>query len=73
MEKPDLLAHAAECERALHVATDAEHREMLQRLRSAWLDLTRADSLARDPKRQEEIAALRRLHNEMVAVQPTLH
>jgi hypothetical protein len=73
METRDLLAHAAECDRALQLATEAEHREMLQRLRSVWLGLARDESIARDPERQEEIAALRRLHNEMVAMQPTLH
>jgi hypothetical protein len=73
MRKSDLLAHAAECERALQVATEAEHRDVLQRLRAVWLGLAREHSLARDPQMQEEIAALRHLHEQVAAVQPTLH
>jgi hypothetical protein len=72
MEKPDLLAHAAECERALHVATDAERRGVLQRLRALWLGLACEPSMARDPDMQESIAALRRLH-EITVARPTLH
>jgi hypothetical protein len=73
MEKFDLLAHAAECERALDVATEAIHRDVLQRLRAVWLGLAREQQMARDPEMQEGIEALRRLHAEITAVQPTLH
>jgi hypothetical protein len=73
MEKSDLLAHAAECERALQVATEADHREALQRLLALWLGLAREQHMARDPEMQAGIAALRRLHAEITAVRPTLH
>jgi hypothetical protein len=73
MGKSDLLAYAAECERALQVATEAEHRDVLQRLRAVWLGLAREQGMAQDPEIQEGIAALRRLHSQIAAVQPTLH
>jgi hypothetical protein len=73
MRKSDLLAHAAECERALQVATEPEQRRLLQQLRSVWLGLARERSMARDPEMQEAIAALRHLHSEIAAVRPTLH
>jgi hypothetical protein len=73
MIKSDLLAHAAECERALQLVTDAEHRDVLQRLREVWLGLAREQSMVRDPEMQEAISALRRLHNQLAAAQPTLH
>jgi hypothetical protein len=74
MNKPDLLAHAAECDRALHLATEPARRHMLERLRSVWLGLAHEQSLARDPEMQESIAALKRLQLEIIAVRrPTLH
>jgi hypothetical protein len=73
METRDLLAHAAECERALQVATETEHRDMRRQLRKAWLDLADEQSIARAPDWQEELAALRRLHTNLTAVQATLH
>ena len=73
MEKSDLLAHAAECERSLQVVTEADHRNALQRLRSLWLGLAYEQHTARDPEMQESIAALRRLHAEMTTVRPRLH
>jgi hypothetical protein len=72
MEKPDLLAHAAECERALPVTTDAERRGVLQRLRALWLGLAREPSMAREPDMQESLARLRRVH-EITVAGPTLH
>ncbi|HEY8440215.1 MAG TPA: hypothetical protein VIK79_02070 [Xanthobacteraceae bacterium] len=73
MEKSDLFARAAECERALHVATDADRRSGLERLRKAWLTLAHDQQLAGDPEMQEAITALRRLHAEIAAVRATLH
>lgn len=73
MVKSDLLAHAAECERALQLATDAEHRDVLQQLKAVWLWLAREQSMAREPEMQEDLAALKCLHTEITAVQPTLH
>ena len=72
MGKSDLLAHAAECERALQLVTEAEHRDVLQRLRSVWPSLAREQSLARDPEMQEDIAALQQLHAELAAAHPAL-
>jgi hypothetical protein len=73
MDKSDLFARAAECDRALHMATDADRRSGLERLRKAWLTLAYDQQLARDPEMQEAIAALRRLHAEIAAVRATLH
>jgi hypothetical protein len=73
MEKSDLFAHAAECERALHAATDRDRRSGLARLRNVWLTLAYDQQLARDPEMQEAISALRRLHAQMLPVRPTLH
>jgi hypothetical protein len=73
MEKSDLFARAAECERALHVATDADRRSGLERLRKAWLTLAHDQQLAKDPEMQEAITALRHLHAEIAAVRATLH
>jgi len=73
MGKSDLLAYAAECERALQVARDAEHRDVLHRLRAVWLALAREHSIARDPEMKEDIAALQELHAEITTVRPTLH
>jgi hypothetical protein len=73
MEKSDLLAHAAECERALQVATAADHRELLQQVRTLWLGLAHEQSMARHPEMQESIAALQRLHVEITLARATLH
>jgi hypothetical protein len=74
MGRSDLFAHAAQCERALHVATDADHRTALKRLRTLWLELaTEEDANQDDPETQEAISALKRLHSEIAAAQPTLH
>jgi hypothetical protein len=73
MGQSDLLVHAGECERALHIATDAEHRKGLKRLRNAWLLLADDQRRARDPHMQEAISVLRRLHVEIAAVRATLH
>jgi hypothetical protein len=74
MRQSDLLVHAAECERALQFVTDAEHRDVLQRLRAVWLGLAREQSMARDPEMQEAILALKHLHSQLAAAQqPTLH
>ena len=71
MGKCDLLARAAECERALQVAT--EQRDLLQQVRDVWLGLAREQRMARDPKMQKAIADLKRLHAEITAAGPTLH
>jgi len=72
MRKSDLLAHAAECERTLQVATEPEQRHLLQQVREVWLGL--ADQrMARDPDMQVAIADLKRLHAEITAAKPTLH
>jgi len=73
MGQSDFLAHAAECERALQVARDADRRSGLERLRKAWLTLAHDQQLAGDPEMQEAITALRRLHAEIAAVRATLH
>ena len=73
MEKSDLFAHAAECERALHAATDRDRRSGLARLRNVWLTLAYDQQLARDPEMQEAISALWHLHAQMLPVRPTLH
>ena len=73
MEKLDFLAHAAECERALHVATAADQREVLQRLRTLWLGLAHEQSMAGHPDMQESIAALQSLHAEITVARATLH
>jgi hypothetical protein len=72
MGKSDLFARAAECERALHLATDADHRSTLRRLRTAWLRLAAEEHIQKQTT-QEAISALKRLHNEIAAAQPTLH
>jgi hypothetical protein len=72
MGKSDLFARAAECERALHLATDADHRSTLRRLRTAWLRLAAEEHIQKQAT-QEAISALKRLHNEIAAAQPTLH
>jgi hypothetical protein len=41
-----LVPHAAECERAIHIATDADRRSGLERLRTAWLTLAHDQQLA---------------------------
>ena len=73
MEKHDFLAHAVECERALQVATVADQRDALRRLRALWLGLAHEHSMARDPELQESIAALQRLHAEITLARATLH
>ena len=73
MGKCDLLARAAECERALQVATEPEQRDLLQQVRDVWLGLAREQRMARDPKMQKAIADLKRLHAEITAAGPTLH
>jgi hypothetical protein len=73
MNRRDLLVHAAECERALQVASETEQRHLLQQLRDVWLGLARERSMARDPEMQEAISALKRLHGEITVVKPTLH
>jgi len=73
MGQSDFLTHAAECERAIHIATDADRRSGFERLRRAWLTLAHNQQLARDPEMQEASSALRRLHGYMIAAQPTLH
>ena len=73
MNRRDLLVHAAECERALQVATEKELRRLLQQLKDVWLGLARERSMARDPEVQEAISALKRLHGEITVVKPTLH
>jgi hypothetical protein len=73
MGKSDLFARVAECERALHVASDADRRSGLERLRKVWLALAYDQQLALDPEMQEAISALRRLHARMITARPTLH
>jgi hypothetical protein len=73
MGQSDFLAHAAECERAIYIATDADRRSGLERLRRAWLTLAHDQQLARDPEMQEAASALRRLHGYMIAARHTLH
>jgi hypothetical protein len=73
MGKSDLLAHAAECERTLQVATEPEQRHLLQQVREVWLGLARDQRMARDPDMQVAIADLKRLHAEITAAKPTLH
>jgi hypothetical protein len=73
MNRRDLLAHAAECERALHLATEKEKRHLLQQLKDVWLGLAHERSMARDPEMQEAISALKHLHGEVTVVKPTLH
>jgi hypothetical protein len=73
MGKSDLFARAAECERALHLATDADHRSTLRRLRTAWLRLATEEHTVHEPGTQETISVLKRLHSEIAAAQPTLH
>jgi hypothetical protein len=73
MGKSDLFARVAECERALHVASDADRRSGLERLRKVWLALAYDQQLALDPEMQEAISALRRLHVRMITARPTLH
>jgi hypothetical protein len=73
MGQSDFLAHAAECERALQVARDADRRSGLERLRKAWLTLAHDQQLARDLEMQEAASALRRLHGHMIAARATLH
>ena len=73
MQKYDLLANAAECERALHAATDADSRSAIERLRNLWLALASEEQIARHPDMVESISALTRLHAEMTAVRATLH
>ena len=73
MGKSDLLARAAECERALQVATEPEQRDLLQQVRDVWLGLAREQRMARDPEMQKAIADLKRLHAEITAAKPTLH
>ena len=73
MGQSDFLAHAAECERALQVARDADRRSGLELLRKAWLTLAHDQQPARDPEMQEAASALRRLHGHMIAARATLH
>ncbi len=73
MGQSDFLAHAAECERAIHIASDADHRSGLERLRRAWLTLAHDQQFAGDPEMQEAASALRRLHSHMIAARHTLH
>jgi hypothetical protein len=73
MGKSDLLAHAAECERALQVATEPEQRDLLQQVREVWLGLAREQRMARDPEMEKAIADLKQLHAEITPVGPTLH
>ena len=73
MGKCDLLARAAECERALQVVTEPEQRDLLQQVRDVWLGLAREQRMARDPEMQKAIADLKRLHAEITAAGPTLH
>jgi hypothetical protein len=72
MGKSDLFTRAAECERALHLAIDADHRSTLRRLRTAWLRLATEEHIQKQAT-QEAISALKQLHNEIAAAQPTLH
>jgi hypothetical protein len=73
MQKSDLLANAAECERALHATTGADSRSAIERLRNLWLGLACEGHMARHPDMREAISALARLHAEMTAVRATLH
>jgi hypothetical protein len=74
MGRSDLFAHAAQCERALHIATDADQRTALKQLRALWLELATQQQMNEDdPETQEAISALKRLHSEIAAAQPTLH
>jgi len=73
MGQSDLLAHTAECDRALHITTDAEHRRGLTQLRNTWLLLAYDEQRARDPRMQEAISILRRLHLKVAAVRATVH
>jgi hypothetical protein len=73
MGRSDLFAHAAQCERALHIATDADQRTALKQLRSLWLELATQQMDEDDPETQEAISALKRLHSEIAVPQPTLH
>ena len=73
MGPSDFLAHAAECERAIHIATDADRRSGLERLRRAWLTLAHDQQRTREPEMQEAASALRRLHGYMIAARHTLH
>jgi hypothetical protein len=73
MGKYDLFARVAECDRALHVATDADRRNGLERLRNVWMSLLHDEQLVRDPGMEEAISILRKMHSKMVVTAPVLH
>jgi hypothetical protein len=71
-EKVDPREKAEECTRALEATDDPTRREMLTRLRELWINLANETQLLDASELAKQIAAIARIHAELIAPTPTL-
>jgi hypothetical protein len=71
MSQRVLWARAEECARAIEASSDPKQREMLTRIQDLWITLAHESRFMTTARLAEEIAAVGRIHSDLMA--STLH
>jgi hypothetical protein len=66
MQQIDPWVKAAECERAIRVVADPEHRSVLLSLRSLWIALGNEETIFDRSKQAGQVPKIAQIHAELM-------